>query len=151
MISAEGESEGHRLVWAGPDATCLLAPVLLAKACESPYLKRPRGPFCADGPAFTVFITELTARAWQVAEQHKRRTLQKSDVAGAIVGADMFDFLLDIVPREEAVSKSELGLKRRNEKNAIKREEKRRKQLGEEPDERVQEEVADGEVHADVG
>jgi hypothetical protein len=39
----------------------------------------------------------------------------------------MFDFLIDIVPREEAISKSELGMKRRNEKNAAKREEKRRR------------------------
>ena len=32
----------------------------------------------------------------------KRRTLQRSDIASALSKSDMFDFLIDIVPREEA-------------------------------------------------
>lgn len=48
-----------------------------------------------------VFISELTCRAWLVAEGHKRRTLQKSDVAAAIAFSDVFDFLIDIVPRDD--------------------------------------------------
>ncbi|CAR22334.1 Histone domain-containing protein [Lachancea thermotolerans] len=56
------------------------APILFAKACE-------------------IFITELTMRAWCIAEEHKRRTLQKSDIAQALLKSDMFDFLIDIVPR----------------------------------------------------
>ncbi len=59
------------------------APVLFAKGCE-------------------VFITELTMRAWIHAEENKRRTLQRSDIACALQKSDMFDFLIDIVPREEA-------------------------------------------------
>lgn len=55
-------------------------PILFAKACE-------------------VFITELTMRAWCVAEESKRRTLQKQDVVNALQKSDMFDFLIDIVPR----------------------------------------------------
>lgn len=35
------------------------------------------------------------------AEENKRRTLQRSDIAAAITKTDMFDFLIDIVPREE--------------------------------------------------
>lgn len=35
------------------------------------------------------------------AEENKRRTLQRSDIAAAIAKTDMFDFLIDIVPREE--------------------------------------------------
>lgn len=35
------------------------------------------------------------------AEESKRRTLQRSDIAAAISKTDMFDFLIDIVPREE--------------------------------------------------
>ncbi|EIW67045.1 hypothetical protein TREMEDRAFT_45482 [Tremella mesenterica DSM 1558] len=57
-------------------------PVMFAKACE-------------------VFISELTGRAWLIAESNKRRTLQKSDVAAAIAHSDMFDFLIDIVPRDD--------------------------------------------------
>lgn len=58
------------------------APIMFSKACE-------------------IFISELTCRAWLVAESHKRRTLQKSDVAAAIAYSDMFDFLIDIVPRDD--------------------------------------------------
>lgn len=59
------------------------APILFAKGCD-------------------MFITELTMRAWIHAEENKRRTLQRSDIASALSKSDMFDFLIDIVPREEA-------------------------------------------------
>ncbi|CAG0912562.1 unnamed protein product [Notodromas monacha] len=58
------------------------APVVFAKAAE-------------------IFIHELTLRAWIQAEEGKRRTLQRSDIAQAIAKCDQFDFLIDIVPREE--------------------------------------------------
>ncbi|KAG9246368.1 histone-fold-containing protein [Calycina marina] len=61
------------------------APILFAKGCD-------------------IFITELTMRAWIHAEENKRRTLQRSDIASAIAKSDMFDFLVDIVPREEAAA-----------------------------------------------
>ncbi|KAI8529223.1 hypothetical protein RHMOL_Rhmol12G0208000 [Rhododendron molle] len=60
------------------------APVLFAKACE-------------------LFILELTIRSWLHAEENKRRTLQKNDIAAAITRTDIFDFLVDIVPREEII------------------------------------------------
>lgn len=59
------------------------APMLFAKAAE-------------------LFIMELTLRAWVHTEDNKRRTLQRSDIAMAITKYDQFDFLIDIVPREEA-------------------------------------------------
>ncbi|ERN09839.1 hypothetical protein AMTRI_Chr06g171470 [Amborella trichopoda] len=59
------------------------APVLFSKACE-------------------LFILELTIRSWLHAEENKRRTLQKNDIAAAITRTEIFDFLVDIVPREEA-------------------------------------------------
>lgn len=58
------------------------APILFAKGCD-------------------VFITELTMRAWIHAEENKRRTLQKLDIAAALTKSDMFDFLIDVVPRED--------------------------------------------------
>jgi nuclear transcription factor Y, gamma len=61
------------------------APILFAKGCD-------------------IFITELTMRAWIHADENKRRTLQISDIASALAKSDMFDFLIDIVPREEAAS-----------------------------------------------
>ena len=61
------------------------APILFAKGCD-------------------IFITELTMRAWIHAEENKRRTLQRSDIASALAKSDMFDFLIDIVPREEAIA-----------------------------------------------
>ena len=59
------------------------APVLFAKACE-------------------MFVLELTMRAWAHAQENKRRTLQRGDIAAAITKTDIFDFLIDIVPRDEA-------------------------------------------------
>jgi len=58
------------------------APVVFAKACE-------------------MFILELTLRSWIHTEENKRRTLQKNDVAAAIARNDVFDFLVDIIPRDE--------------------------------------------------
>ena len=51
--------------------------------------------------AASIFIRELTLRAWIQTEEAKRRTLQRSDIALAITKYDMFDFLIDIVPRDE--------------------------------------------------
>lgn len=58
------------------------APVLFAKAAE-------------------IFINELSLRAWTHTEDNKRRTLQRNDIAMAITKYDQFDFLIDIVPRDE--------------------------------------------------
>ncbi|KAJ2849879.1 ligase of succinyl-coa [Coemansia brasiliensis] len=62
------------------------APILFSKACE-------------------IFITEITQRAWMNAEENKRRTLQRQDVSHAAQRSEMFDFLIDVVPREEFASK----------------------------------------------
>jgi histone H3/H4 len=59
------------------------APLVFAKACE-------------------IFILELTLRAWNHTSQSKRRTLQRNDIAKAVDDFDMFDFLIDIVPRPES-------------------------------------------------
>lgn len=67
------------------------APILFAKACE-------------------LFILELTIRSWLHAEENKRRTLQKNDIAAAITRTDIFDFLVDIVPRDEIKDESGIGL-----------------------------------------
>jgi nuclear transcription factor Y gamma len=58
------------------------APVMFAKACE-------------------MFILELTLRSWIHTEENKRRTLQRNDIAMAITKTDIFDFLIDIVPRDD--------------------------------------------------
>lgn len=56
--------------------------MLFAKACE-------------------MFILELTLRSWIHTEENKRRTLQRNDIAAAITKTDIFDFLVDIVPRDD--------------------------------------------------
>lgn len=58
------------------------APIVFAKACE-------------------MFINELTLRAWSHTEETKKRTVQKNDIAAAITRSDIFDFLIDILPRDE--------------------------------------------------
>lgn len=49
--------------------------------------------------------------AWIHTEENKRRTLQKNDIAMAISKTDTFDFLIDIVPREDVkpMKKIEVG------------------------------------------
>ncbi|GAA6017366.1 hypothetical protein JCM10207_005610 [Rhodosporidiobolus poonsookiae] len=51
--------------------------------------------------ACQIFIQELTARAHLVSLAARRRTLSRADVAQAVSRSDMFDFLIDIVPRNE--------------------------------------------------
>ncbi|KAL6989668.1 hypothetical protein U1Q18_015419 [Sarracenia purpurea var. burkii] len=58
------------------------APIVFSRACE-------------------MFILELTLRSWNHAEENKRRTLQKNDIAAAITRTSIFDFLVDIVPRDD--------------------------------------------------
>ncbi|XP_070024185.1 uncharacterized protein [Nicotiana sylvestris] len=48
--------------------------------------------------ATEMFILELTLRAWMQAEQVKRRTLKRYDIARAIRNEELLDFLCDIVP-----------------------------------------------------
>ncbi|XP_061347850.1 nuclear transcription factor Y subunit C-2-like [Gastrolobium bilobum] len=65
------------------------APVVFAKACE-------------------MFIIELTMKAWVNANENKRRTLQKSDIADAISKTEVFDFLVDVVPKDEPTTDHDL-------------------------------------------
>lgn len=58
------------------------APVLFAKACE-------------------LFILDLTIRGWVHAEDSRRRTLQRSDIAATIAHWEVLDFLNDVIPLEE--------------------------------------------------
>ena len=82
-----------KVMKADPDVKMISAeaPILFAKGCD-------------------VFITELTMRAWIHAEENKRRTLQRSDIASALAKSDMFDFLIDIVPREDATGHSKKAM-----------------------------------------
>ncbi|CAK5277782.1 unnamed protein product [Mycena citricolor] len=63
------------------------APILFCKACE-------------------IFIAEITARAFIIADSNKRRTLSRADIAKALTKSDQFDFLIDIVPRDEPLAGS---------------------------------------------
>jgi nuclear transcription factor Y gamma len=56
------------------------APVLMSKACE-------------------LFIKDLTHRAWSHTERNRRRTLQRQDLHAAVGESEVYDFLIDIVPR----------------------------------------------------
>jgi nuclear transcription factor Y gamma len=60
------------------------APVLLGKACE-------------------LLIKEMSARAWRHTERNRRRTLQRQDVHAAVGESEVYDFLIDIVPRMTSV------------------------------------------------
>ncbi|XP_073014145.1 nuclear transcription factor Y subunit C-3-like [Typha latifolia] len=76
------------------------APVLFARACE-------------------MFILELTYRSWAQAEESKRRTLQKNDIAAAITKTEVFDFLVDIVPREEVKEDTVLSIPKEDTSDSL--------------------------------
>ena len=59
------------------------APVLFSKACE-------------------LFIKDITYRALYYTNYNKRKTLQRSDIAATVNDDEMFDFLIDIIPRDES-------------------------------------------------
>jgi histone H3/H4 len=59
------------------------APVLMSKACE-------------------LLIKDLSFRAWQHTERNRRRTLQRQDLHAAVGESEVYDFLIDIVPRVQA-------------------------------------------------
>ncbi|CAN0119315.1 unnamed protein product, partial [Hapterophycus canaliculatus] len=58
------------------------APIIIAKACE-------------------IFVLEMAMRANSLTAENKRRTLQRNDIASAVSKTDTYDFLIDIVPRDE--------------------------------------------------
>ena len=67
------------------------APVLMGKACE-------------------LLIRDLTLRSWQHTERSRRRTLQKIDLQAAVGENEVYDYLVDIVPRlEKKISASAEG------------------------------------------
>lgn len=56
------------------------APLVVGKACE-------------------LLVREISSRAWQHTERNRRRTLQRQDIHAAVGESEVFDFLIDIVPR----------------------------------------------------
>jgi hypothetical protein len=77
-ITSDGPSMNPRFMIAGE------APILLGKACE-------------------MLVKELTTRAWKHTERNRRRTLQKQDVYAAVGESEVYDFLIDIVPRVPSI------------------------------------------------
>lgn len=60
------------------------APILMSKACE-------------------LLIKDLSFRAWQHTERNRRRTLQRQDLHAAVGESEVYDFLIDIVPRVQPI------------------------------------------------
>jgi len=65
------------------------APILFALACQ-------------------MFITEITHKAAYYAKKQNRKTLQRNDIARVIADNETFDFLLDVIPREEIPNTQQL-------------------------------------------
>ena len=63
------------------------SPVLMSKACE-------------------LLIRDLSFRAWRHTERNRRRTLQRQDLHSAVGESEVYDFLIDIVPRVVPQTKS---------------------------------------------
>lgn len=54
--------------------------------------------------AAEIFIQELSIRAWIHTEENRRRTIQRNDISMAVARNEQFDFLIDVVPREDSHS-----------------------------------------------
>lgn len=77
---------------ADPDVNMVSAdaPILFAKACE-------------------MFIVDLTMRSWLQTEESKRHTLQKSDISDAVASNFIYDFLVDVVHKDESIADADPG------------------------------------------
>ncbi len=62
-------------------------PVLMSKACE-------------------LLIKDLSFRAWRHTERNRRRTLQRQDLHAAVGESEVYDFLIDIIPRVATTPKT---------------------------------------------
>jgi nuclear transcription factor Y gamma len=74
QVESDGERPNIKFMISGE------APVLMSKACE-------------------LLVKELSQRAWQHTERSRRRTLQRQDLHQAVGESEVYDFLIDIVPR----------------------------------------------------
>eukprot|EP01117_Protostelium_nocturnum_P014508 TRINITY_DN5526_c0_g1_i1.p1 TRINITY_DN5526_c0_g1~~TRINITY_DN5526_c0_g1_i1.p1 ORF type:complete len:293 (-),score=95.07 TRINITY_DN5526_c0_g1_i1:37-915(-) len=70
--------------------------LLFAKACE-------------------IFVWELTTRAWSETVKNRRKTISRDDIATALTQTDMYDFLIDIVPRDDIIRQKDLKRKAQNQ------------------------------------
>jgi len=78
-VEGEGAKPTTKFMIAGE------APMVMTKACE-------------------LMIKELTLRAWKHTDNNKRKTLQRADVHAAVAENEIFDFLIDLVPRVATAS-----------------------------------------------
>jgi nuclear transcription factor Y, gamma len=56
------------------------APIVMTKAAE-------------------LFIREISTRAWKHTYMNRRKTIQRSDIYDAVNESEVYDFLIDLVPR----------------------------------------------------
>jgi len=84
------EMEMERQKKINPDAVFDRKSIKLMVANEAPYFITK---------ACEIFIEELASRSWTHTARSRRRTLQKGDVHLAVGESEVFDFLIDIVPR----------------------------------------------------
>jgi len=89
LAAAEGQAAAAAANAANEKSTKFMisgeAPVLMSKACE-------------------LMIKDLSFRAWRHTERNRRRTLQKQDLHAAVGESEVYDFLIDIVPRVTTTS-----------------------------------------------
>jgi histone H3/H4 len=51
--------------------------------------------------ACELFILDLTMRGFAHTNCNRRRVIQRSDLAAAVLECDKFDFLIDIIPKDD--------------------------------------------------
>ncbi len=78
-----------------------LAPIKRIMRCDDNVNKIAPDAAVVFSKACELFITDLSQRAWAQAEIMQKKQLQHNDVCAVIQKTDVFDFLFDILPRDD--------------------------------------------------
>ena len=70
------------------------------------------------GKASELLATEMTVRSYAVTRRKGKATIQRWHVQEAAAGDDMFDFLIDVLPRPSALEEAS-GVVDNNERNSV--------------------------------
>jgi hypothetical protein len=84
-LASSSSSSSSSASVSNPTAACSFI------ATEVPFLM---------GHLVDLFLFELSTRAWAHANKEHRRTIQENDLVNAVFQSHVFDFLIDLVPKE---------------------------------------------------
>ena len=106
LVDIEGESAEKKTLGLGRKSKKMqhpvpLAPIRRIMRCDDNVRVITPDAVVIFAKACELFITELSQRAWAQAELMQKKQLQHNDVCAVIQRVPEFDFLFDILPRDD--------------------------------------------------